>query len=185
MVTLAVFKSTTGTVKKMLHAPTLRIYCVKEVPVPNREVRVMMKDWINQWESVCLREEFVRIYGQFWNSPEGCVSVVTDYAPSGSLQNLVASIGALPESLLKQVTKSVLKQLEFMHSSGLTHNGLCCSQILFDRHGKMKLGIGFGHILKTSKAGEGSSLLNSSNIFNLLYEGSETFKKVNLIKEKF
>jgi hypothetical protein len=39
MITLAVFKSTSGTVKKMLHAPTLRIFCLKEVPIANREMR--------------------------------------------------------------------------------------------------------------------------------------------------
>jgi hypothetical protein len=39
MVTLAVFKSTSGTVKKMVHAPTLKIFCVKEVPISNREIR--------------------------------------------------------------------------------------------------------------------------------------------------
>lgn len=39
MITLAVFKSTSGTVKKMLHAPTLRIYCIKEVPISSREMR--------------------------------------------------------------------------------------------------------------------------------------------------
>ena len=39
MITLAVFKSTSGTVKKMLHAPSLRIFTVKEVPISNREVR--------------------------------------------------------------------------------------------------------------------------------------------------
>lgn len=39
MITLNVFKSTTGTVKKMLHAPTLKIFCIKEVPIANREIR--------------------------------------------------------------------------------------------------------------------------------------------------
>jgi hypothetical protein len=35
MITLGVFKSTSGTIKKMLHAPTLKIYAVKEVPIAN------------------------------------------------------------------------------------------------------------------------------------------------------
>lgn len=39
MVTLAVFKSASGTIKKMLHGPSLKIYCVKEVPLSNRETR--------------------------------------------------------------------------------------------------------------------------------------------------
>lgn len=39
MVTLSVYKSTSGTIKKMLHGPTLKIYIVKEVPLANRESR--------------------------------------------------------------------------------------------------------------------------------------------------
>ena len=35
MITLGVFKSTSGTIKKMLHAPSLKIYAVKEVPIAN------------------------------------------------------------------------------------------------------------------------------------------------------
>jgi hypothetical protein len=105
MITLAVFKSTSGTVKKMLHAPTLRILCIKEVPISNREMRQMLKDWIGKWEHNCNSDSFVKINTSFWNSPEGCVSVVTDYAGSGSLHNLVLSIGALPESILKQLAK--------------------------------------------------------------------------------
>jgi len=73
----------------MLHAPTLKIFCLKEVPISNREMRQMLKEWIAKWEQSSTTEQFIRIYNSFWNTPEGCVTVVTDYAPSGSLQNLV------------------------------------------------------------------------------------------------
>ena len=56
MVTLAVFKSTSGTIKKMLHGPTLKIYSVKEVPLANREIRKILKAWIGVWEKYCTRE---------------------------------------------------------------------------------------------------------------------------------
>jgi hypothetical protein len=39
MITLAVFKSTSGTVNKMLHAPSLKIFTIKEVPIATREMR--------------------------------------------------------------------------------------------------------------------------------------------------
>lgn len=53
MITLAVFKSTSGTVKKMLHAPSLRIFCIKEVPISTRDMRQMIKEWIGKWEHHC------------------------------------------------------------------------------------------------------------------------------------
>lgn len=105
LVTLAIFKSTSGTIKKMLHGPTLRIYCVKEVPLANRNMREILKEWINRWEKLCKTEQYIRVHETFWNSPEGCVSIVQDFAANGSLTNLLNSIGALPESILKQLAK--------------------------------------------------------------------------------
>ena len=150
MVTLAVFKSTSGTIKKMLHGPTLKIYCVKEVPLANREIRKILKAWISIWEKFCTREHdhFVRIYDTFWLSPEGCVSVVSDFAVSGSLQNLTQSIGSLPESTLKLITSQILKGLNYLHELGITHSSITSSQIVFDRRGKVRLSPAFGHILK-------------------------------------
>jgi hypothetical protein len=85
LITLAIFKSSSGTVKKMLHAPSLKIICIKEVPIASREIREKLKDWIGKWEHICTTEQFCKINAAFWNSPEGCVSVATDYAANGSL----------------------------------------------------------------------------------------------------
>jgi len=53
MVTLGVFKSTSGTIKKMLHAPTLKIYAVKEVPIANVQIRQMLNNWMVSWQHNC------------------------------------------------------------------------------------------------------------------------------------
>lgn len=45
----------------------------------------MIKEWTNKWEHNCTTDQFIKIYASFWNSPEGCVSLVTDYASNGSL----------------------------------------------------------------------------------------------------
>lgn len=100
MITLSVYNSQSGTIKKMLHGPSLKIYCVKEVPLANREARRILKDWIQVWEQSCSNDCFLRVHETFWNSPEGCVSVVQDCASKSSLQNLVDSVGALPEKTL-------------------------------------------------------------------------------------
>jgi hypothetical protein len=112
MVTLSVFKSTSGTIKKMLHGPSLKIYCVKEVPISNREIRKILKGWVSNWERYCVSEQYIRIFDTFWNSPEGCVSVVSDFAANGSLNNLIQSIGALPESILKHLARQVLRPIQ-------------------------------------------------------------------------
>jgi hypothetical protein len=85
MITLSVYKSTTGTIKKMLHGPSLKIYAVKEVPIQTRETRQILKEWLFIWEHVCTSEMFVKVHETFWNSPEGCVSVVSDWTAKQSL----------------------------------------------------------------------------------------------------
>jgi serine/threonine protein kinase len=127
MVTLSVFKSTSGTIKKMLHGPSLKIYCVKEVPISNREIRKILKGWVVNWERFCTSEQYIRIFDTFWNSPEGCVSVVSDFAANGSLYNLIQSIGALPERILRHLARQVLRPVHFMHEQNMTHSNLTSS----------------------------------------------------------
>ena len=101
----------------MLHAPTLKMYAVKEVPIANVQIRQMLIDWIANWQHNCSYSQphqsspyaavdsFIKIHSAQWNTPEGCVSVIQDYAANGSLYNLTQSIGAVPESILKHLAK--------------------------------------------------------------------------------
>ena len=54
MITLGLLKrsSLTGPIKKMLHAPTQKLFAVKEVPLSSREVRHLLKQWLNRWEGL-------------------------------------------------------------------------------------------------------------------------------------
>jgi len=97
---------------------------------------------------MCISDQFTRIHTTFWNSPESYVSVVQDFAANGSLQNLISSIGGLPETMLKTLTEQILRAVDYMHSQNLTHSNISSSQICFDRRGKVRLNPGFGHILK-------------------------------------
>jgi hypothetical protein len=64
----------------------------------------MLIDWIAVWQHNA-QDSFINIHSTQWNSPEGCVSVIQDYSANGSLHNLVQSIGAIPESILKHLAK--------------------------------------------------------------------------------
>jgi serine/threonine protein kinase len=113
----------------------------------------------------------MRIHETFWNSPEGCVSIVQDFAAKSSLQNLVTSVGSLPEKTLQNLTKQTLKALVFMHESNMTHSNITCSQIVFDRRGKVRLSPGFGHILR-SKSETQSTLSQHNTLTSLLSDGT-------------
>lgn len=152
----------------------------------------MLNSWITNWQHNCVyRNEqgvsdcFIRIHQTHWNSPEGCVSVIQDFAANGSLANLIDSIGAVPESILRHIANKVLKSLNIMHEQSMSHTNICASQIVFDRKGRTKLSAGFNHILKYKQ--ETQSTLNQHHtLVQIMSESLENYKnRQALIKYKF
>ena len=80
----------------------------------------MLKKLLNDWQNANLddraRSHLVRLKGVHWNTPEGCVSLVSEYLNGGSLLNVLQSAGAIPEPILKQIARKVLESIDFMHS---------------------------------------------------------------------
>jgi hypothetical protein len=123
MVTISIIRSFSsiarGFAKKMLNVPTLDMLVVKEVPIYSREHRKVVKQWIQIWENQIMnykfsktnyysssvknklankiaekeKSSFLQVFGSFWNSPEGCVSIATEYADNGSVNSLINGIG--------------------------------------------------------------------------------------------
>ena len=120
LVTLTVIKgsSTSGPIKKMLHVPTLTIMTLKEIPIQSREIRGVLKEWINQWEASNNHlEGALHIYGNFWNQPEGCVSLLSSFCNGFCLQTLLDTSGCIPEKILQDVALQTLTSLDQMHST--------------------------------------------------------------------
>lgn len=103
MITLLIMKSSheSGCVKKMLHAPTLKLYAVKvlnffiviflrifqEEPLNTREARNNLKEWITSWQTHFEKSKYhLKVHTCYWNSPEGCVSIVMELMNNGSLE---------------------------------------------------------------------------------------------------
>lgn len=113
------------------------------------------------------------------------MSVIQDFAANGSLANLIDSIGAVPESILRHIANKVLKSLNIMHEQSMSHTNICASQIVFDRKGRTKLSAGFNHILKYKQ--ETQSTLNQHHtLVQIMSESLENYKnRQALIKYKF
>ena len=80
--------SSHGIVKKMLHAPSFRIYDVQEEPITEMKGKenIALRDRINFWRiNLCQSKYLQKIYNSYWNSPEGCISVVMEPAKRGYL----------------------------------------------------------------------------------------------------
>lgn len=103
LVTLSILKGTgtSGPIKKMLHVPTLTIMALKEIPLQSRDTRMLLKDWISQWEQYNNHlEGTCHIYGSFWNQPEGCVSLLSNFCSAFSLKTMLEITGSVPEKIL-------------------------------------------------------------------------------------
>ena len=131
-----------GSVKKVLHAPTLRMFAVRVLAVSTRETRTSLADWLKIWSLMqedC--EQLIHIETTNWNQPEGHVSIALEYANSGSLQSLLDSLGAVPESILWSIAKQLAEALKFLHTKGIAHGQVTPSQVLLYRSGKVKLDV--------------------------------------------
>jgi len=153
MITLGVVKSSnrSGPVKKMLHASSLKLYAIKEVPIVSKDARVKVQEWLDLWQEVLNDvENGVSIYGTFWNSPEGCVSIIMDNLMSFSLHNLLESVGAVPEFIIREIARKILKPIDRLHTiKKVQHGGIYPSQILFTHDGTIKLSFGLSSRIQT------------------------------------
>ncbi|KAL4431841.1 hypothetical protein ABPG74_015281 [Tetrahymena malaccensis] len=179
MITLGVIKCQrdSGVVKKIFHAPTLRLYSVKEVPLSSKQARQNLRDWVIFWQNKLHNTgKHVKLYGHFWNVPEGCVSILTEFLSGGSLQDLLESFGTLPESIIKQIAIQTISALDVIHNiSNSYYGGLTPSQILFKQDGNVKLSLGisyrsqqqqqnFFNSVNMSKQNERMSLFDPSGV---------------------
>jgi hypothetical protein len=145
MITLSIIKSScaSGTVRKVLHAPTFKIYATKEIPINTVATRKHLVDNLKAWQGVqSSARHLVDVSSSFWNTPEGCVTLVTEFMSGDSLARLCDNIGAIPEKSLKSVARRVLTGLSYFHQKVGPHGAVNLNHILFDRQGKSKLSIG-------------------------------------------
>jgi hypothetical protein len=163
-ITLEVIKRghNTGTIKKMLHVPTLKLVCVREEPLNSKETRHAIKEWLLFWQTKLNYEEskrFVNVLGTVYNVPEGAVSIITEYFKFGTLLDLLNAVATLPESVIREIFVEVFENLGYFYEiSDNQFGGFSPSQILITNDGKIKIGMGvYYHLLS----------LGSNSIYSL------------------
>lgn len=142
--------------KKMLHPPSLVLFCLIELPGADyqREIlRASLQDWIARW--CALQEDhpslFVQVRESYWDTPPGYpMGILCEYMPLGDLDELLQSSGGLPEHALREVTQAVVEALDALHFSTppLIHGYLKPSQVQFGADGCPRLAFGLEHRLR-------------------------------------
>jgi len=142
--------------KKMLHPPTLELFCLLEIPGADHQrapVRASLQDWLRRW---CALQEknpdlLVAVCEAFWDAPQGYpMGILCEYMPLGSLDELVQACGGLPEDAMREIARTLLRALDAMHSARppVVHGCVKPSQVLFTASGRPRLTLGLAQRLK-------------------------------------
>lgn len=151
MITMVNIKNSgqSGNTKKMLHAPTLKLFVLKEIPLDSKEVKMNIRNYVEDWvrHSSSLYT-LLNVNEVFWNTPEGFVSIVTENCVRGSLKDLLDKVESLPEAALIPLAKDLLVALALFHGKFHTpFRSLSLRQILFNNRGELKISFGFSRRL--------------------------------------
>jgi len=146
--------------KKMLHAPTLELFCLVELPGADHQrhlLRSTLESWLRRWCMLQVQhpDHFVAVRETFWDAPQGYpMGILNEYMPLGSLDELIQACGGLPEEAMREIAQTVLEALDVLHSvePPVVHGYLKPSQVLFGAGGRPKLAFGLEQRLRGSQA---------------------------------
>jgi len=150
--------------KKMLYPPTLELFSLMEIPGGEQQrqtLRISLDAWLKCW---CALQEvhpdhLVAVCETYWNVPQGYpVGILCEYMPLGSLEDLLAACGGLPEEALREISRAVLEALSAMHTANppMVHGCVKPSQVLFAADGRTKLAFGLEQRLKACQPSHNS-----------------------------
>mmetsp|Transcript_26993 Transcript_26993/g.77446 ORF Transcript_26993/g.77446 Transcript_26993/m.77446 type:complete len:552 (+) Transcript_26993:165-1820(+) len=142
--------------KKMLHPPTLELFCLLEIPGADHQrapVRASLQDWLRRWCALQAKHPdlLVAVCEAFWDAPQGYpMGILCEYMPLGSLDELIKACGGLPEDALREVARTLLQALDALHSAQppVVHGCVKPSQVLFTASGRPRLTLGLAQRLK-------------------------------------
>eukprot|EP01017_Pseudomicrothorax_dubius_P045684 TRINITY_DN7929_c0_g1_i2.p1 TRINITY_DN7929_c0_g1~~TRINITY_DN7929_c0_g1_i2.p1 ORF type:complete len:500 (+),score=60.20 TRINITY_DN7929_c0_g1_i2:85-1584(+) len=127
-------------IKTVIHAPSLKLYMLMEVPMPSKEKIVRFKDAMTFWDSKFQNSKrLAHINGIYWNNPEGKMTLLIEYFTKGPLANMLEFYESLPENTIKEIAKSLVEALTEMHSQNQTYGEINAHSIMFDDRNTPKL----------------------------------------------
>lgn len=145
--------------KKMLHPPTLELFCLLEIPGADHQrapVRASLQDWLRRWCALQAKHPdlLVAVCEAFWDAPQGYpMGILCEYMPLGSLDELIQACGGLPEEAMRDLALVLLQALDALHSARppVVHGCVKPSQVLFTAGGRPRLTLGLAQRLKLSQ----------------------------------
>ena len=97
-----------------------------------------VKNNILQYREIAHKNIIKYIQAEFAES-DNKVDILLEYISTGSIRNLIDKYGVLKEFLLKIFSRQILEGLNYIHSKGISHKNLKCSNLLVDYDLNIKL----------------------------------------------
>eukprot|EP01017_Pseudomicrothorax_dubius_P031617 TRINITY_DN4055_c0_g1_i3.p1 TRINITY_DN4055_c0_g1~~TRINITY_DN4055_c0_g1_i3.p1 ORF type:complete len:467 (+),score=74.50 TRINITY_DN4055_c0_g1_i3:37-1437(+) len=137
MITIAPISS--GRLKKVLHAPTLRVFALKEILLTDHINAI--KNALVQWQRISSESiQLTKVNEIYWNTPEQHVSLLAEFMNAGNLEDIIETVGAVPEQALKQIGRSMAESMkEVSERIRIPIGKISPEYVLFDKSGKLKL----------------------------------------------
>ena len=89
-----------------------------------------------------------------WYETRNHIWLVVEYCPGGDLSQVIKEDKCFPESSIRAIGADIAIALFHVHARGVSHNGLCASNVLFCEDGSSRLG-DFGSAGRLTDGGTG------------------------------
>lgn len=129
-----------GVVYRSVHLPTGRLMARKLISsrISSAKIRKSLAAELATLRR-CHHANILHCYGAFLTGLQ--VSIALEYMDCGAFDSVLKRCGPLPEPVLAEVARSVLRGLEYLHRElNIMHRDLKPSNVLLNSRGQIKLG---------------------------------------------
>ena len=132
-----------GSVHRVIHKPTGKLYAIKSIKIYDKNTRDQFKNDLKVLsQNKC--QNIVAFYGAFFT--EGNVKILLEYMNMDSLEKALKRIKSkklkppcIPENILSIMTRQILLGLYHLHKEKLIHRDIKPANILINSDGFVKL----------------------------------------------
>ena len=119
-----------------IHGPTGTILALKVINLFDKSRREqLIREIRTLYDAQC--QNLITFYGAFYR--EGAITIALEYMDGGSLANVLAQVGPIPESVLASIAYQILWGLAYLKHEKRVHRDVKPSNVLINSKGEIKV----------------------------------------------
>ena len=119
-----------------IHSPTGTPLALKVINLFDRSKREqLIREIVTLYDAQC--PNVITFYGAFYR--EGCITIALEYMDGGSLANVLAQVGPIPERILAAMAYQILWGLAYLKVEKRVHRDIKPSNLLINSRGEVKV----------------------------------------------